>query len=156
MVYRLSPENVRPPRGGPSGALAMVLVLAVVVGIWFLAGGDPGSRTGAGSPGDLSTTMTEAPPTQDPVSGLPYVAPAELPEEALDLFVALDDVDAPEGVPYGNDAGLLPVQDDGYYTAYAVTTGADGGPGPQRLVVGRGGETYWTTDGATSFARVGP
>ena len=31
MVYRLSPENVRPPRGGPSGALAMFLVLAFAV-----------------------------------------------------------------------------------------------------------------------------
>ncbi|WP_298760663.1 hypothetical protein [uncultured Nocardioides sp.] len=46
MLYRRAPENVQPPRGGPSGALAMVLVLAVVIGIWLLAGRDPGSQTG--------------------------------------------------------------------------------------------------------------
>ncbi|WP_300388976.1 hypothetical protein [uncultured Nocardioides sp.] len=46
MLYRRAPENVQPPRGGPSGALAMVLVLAVVIAIWLLAGRDPGSQTG--------------------------------------------------------------------------------------------------------------
>jgi hypothetical protein len=155
VVYRLSPENVRPPRGGPSGALAMFLVLGLAVGIWALAGGDPGSRTGGG-PGDMATTMTEAPPTEDPVSGLPYVAPADLPTAALDLFVALDDVDAPQGVPFDDTARVLPAQVGTYYTEYALPPATAGAPGPQRLVVGRGGETYWTEDGGATFARVGP
>lgn len=155
MVYRLSPENVRPPRGGPSGALAMFLVLGLAVGIWAFAGGDPGSRTG-GAPGDVSTTMTEVPPSTDPDSGLPYIAPALLPETALDVVVALDDEDAPEGSPFDDAAGLLPPQPGSYYTLYAVPPGTPAEPGPDRLVVGRAGEIYWTRDGGATFARVGP
>lgn len=155
MVYRLSPENVRPPRGGPSGALALFLVLGLAVGIWAFAGGDPGSRTG-GAPGDMATTSTESPPSQDPVSGLPYVAPAELPTAALDLFVALDDLDPPEGAPFDNESGALPAQAGTYYTQYALPPATAEVPGPQRLVVGRGGETYWTEDGGATYARVGP
>ena len=62
MLYRRAPENVQPPRGGPSGALAMVLGLAVVIGIWLLAGRDPGSQTGdpdlPGTTPTVSTTPT--------------------------------------------------------------------------------------------------
>lgn len=155
MVYRLSPENVRPPRGGPSGALAMFLVLGVAVGIWAFAGGDPGSRTGGGS-GDPGRTMTEARPTEDPESGLPYLAPALLPEAALDVVVALDDTEPPAGSPFDDPAGLLPPQPDVYYTLYAVPPATVAAPGPDRLVVGRAGEIYWSRDGGATFARVGP
>lgn len=150
MVYRLSPENVRPPRGGPSGALAMALVLALVVGIWFVAGGDPGSRMGGGGDPGEPSAMTEAPPTEDPVSGLPYVAPSALPPAGLDLFVDVTSDSPPAGRPFGNEAGQLPAQDPGYYTEHLVGSGA------LRLVVGLGSEAYWSEDGGTSFARVGP
>lgn len=78
MVYRLSPENVRRPRGGPSGALALFLVLGLVVGIWLVAGRDPGSgignvpeptpsptATASSSPASSSSAGPGASPTAD-------------------------------------------------------------------------------------------
>ena len=150
MVYRLSPENVRPPRGGPSGAAALAVVLLLVVGIWFFAGGDPGSQAGSGGGEPIPTQLpTEGAPSSDPVSGLPYVAPRDLPADALDLFVEVTGEAPPEGTPYDNASGLLPGEAPGYYTEHQVS--ATG-----RLVVGLGGEAYWTDDGGVSFARIGP
>jgi hypothetical protein len=152
VVYRLSPENVRPPRGGPSGALAILVVVGVVVGIWLLVGGDPGSSTGGGPAEDATSyAPPSAAPTVDPASGLPYVSPAQLPEAALDVFVAATGSTAPRAPAYDDAVGLLPAQEEGYYTAHRVPGSADG-----LLVVGAGDEAYWSTDGGTSFARVGP
>lgn len=164
MVYRISPENVRPPRGGPSGALAMVLVLAVVVGIYLFAGGDPGSRTGVVGDepvaGETSYAPPSAAPTTDPVSGLPYVAPAALPEEALDTLVLVEGggrlPSDRQGRPYDDPAGALPVQDRGYYTVHPVPPGTTEDPGPLLLVSGEAGERYYSDDGGATFARIGP
>lgn len=154
MVYRLDPENVRPPRGGPSGALALAVVLALVVGVWAFAGGDPGSPMGSGV--EESAAPTDAPPAQDPASGLPLISAAQLPQPALDLLVEIESGEAPPGAPFANTAGQLPTQEPGYYTAYAVAPTAAEGASAWRLVVGRGQETYWTEDAAVTFARVGP
>jgi hypothetical protein len=154
VVYRLSPENVRPPRGGPSGAAALAVVLGLAVGIWFLAGGDPGSQAGGGGGGDPIPTQlpTEGAPSTDPVSGLPYVAPAALPPAALDLFVEVTGDSPPAGTPFEDVAGALPAQQPGYYTVHVVGSRDSG----LELVAGEGGEVYWTTDGEASFSRVGP
>ncbi|TIC80957.1 ribonuclease domain-containing protein [Nocardioides sp. GY 10127] len=175
MVYRLSPEQVRPPRrGGPSGALALLVVLGLAVGIWVAAGGQPGSRTGGTSSGDTTAVPSGDVPTVDPTSGLPYVAPSSLPAAALEVISRHDTGVAQrvgaDGEPYDNDAGLLPAQPEGYYTVYPVT-GSDVDPGDERLVGGEptgaaatadaagdgsGTEWYWTDDAGYSFFRVGP
>ncbi len=151
MVYRISPENIRPSRGGPSGALAMLLVIGLTLGIWLAAGRDPGSSTFSGVD-DPGRTATMAP--DDPVSGLPYVAPIDLPVRVADLLADLaTGADLPGGVtqrPFLNGAGLLPVQRTvGYYTQYAVGAGS-------LLVAGAGGERYYSDDAGASYARVGP
>ena len=158
MVYRLSPENVRPPRGGPSGAAALAVVLGLAVGIWFFAGGEPGSQAGSGGGEPIPTQLpSEGAPSTDPVSGLPYVAPADLPPDALDLFVEVTGDAPPEGEPYDNADGLLPLEAPDYYTEHLVLpAGVDEVSSAGRIVVGRGGEAYWTADGGVSFARIGP
>lgn len=158
MVYRLSPENVRPPRGGPSGAGAVAVVLLLVVGIWVFAGGDPGSQARSASGEPIPTQLpSEGAPSTDPVSGLPYVAPADLPPDALDLFVELTGDSPPDGEPYDNADGLLPPQASGYYTEHLVLpAGVDEVSSAGRIVLGRGDEAYWTDDGGVSFARIGP
>ena len=151
MVYRISPENVRPPRGGPSGALAIVVVIGLALGIWLLAGRDPGSSTFS-SVDDPGRSDARAP--DDPVSGLPYMAPVDLPARVAEV---LRDVDAggelPAGVsrrPFLNGAGLLPVQrTTGYYSQYALGAGS-------LLVAGAGGERYYSDDDGASYSRIGP
>lgn len=154
MVYRISPENVRPPRGGPSGALAMVLVLAVVVGIWLLAGRDPGSSTFGGQDPDQRTAPAGEVAPNDPVSGLPYVSPVDLPLRVIDLLADVDTgANLPGGVtrrPLPNTTGVLPVQpSSGYYVEYDVGGGA-------LLVTGSRGERYYSDDAGATYARVGP
>ncbi|MFN8482986.1 MAG: RHS repeat-associated core domain-containing protein [Anaerolineae bacterium] len=48
----------------------------------------------------------------------------------------------------------LPAQRSGYYTEYVVPTPGYTGVGPQRLVVGQGGEAYYTPDHYQTFIRV--
>ncbi len=154
MVYRISPENVRPPRGGPSGALAMVLVLAVAIGIWLLAGRDPGSSTFGGQDPDQRTAPSGEVAPVDPVSGLPYVSPVDLPLRVIDLLADVDTgADLPAGVvrrPFPDAAGVLPAQPGSrYYTEYDVGDGA-------LLVAGPRGERYYSDDAGATYARIGP
>jgi hypothetical protein len=77
----------------------------------------------------------------------------------VDLQPTLDRIDAGIRFPSRNDGSvfqnrptggggtsLLPVQPLGYYTEYVVPTPGIKGPGPQRIIVGKGGETYYTPD----------
>jgi len=77
----------------------------------------------------------------------------------VDLQPTLDRIAAGEKFPSRNDGTVfknypdrvtgqvgLPVQPVGYYTEYVVETPGISGPGPQRLVVGKGGEMYYTPD----------
>ncbi|WP_081259462.1 filamentous hemagglutinin N-terminal domain-containing protein [Burkholderia territorii] len=50
-----------------------------------------------------------------------------------------------------NGVQLLPVEPAGYYTEYVVPTPGINGPGPQRIVTGKGGEIYYTPDHYQSF-----
>lgn len=157
MVYRI-PKVEEHRRPHPTGLAAMVAVVALAVGIWLLAGRDPGTSTGAG------------PETTDPASGLPYVDLDRLPDEAIGTL-RLIDAGGPyptpgDGRTYRNLEGLLPLEVEGYYSEYAVplpadspdgTAAADGtadGASPRRIVVGEGGEEYWTPDGFESLARI--
>jgi len=53
-----------------------------------------------------------------------------------------------------NGEQLLPVQPAGYYTEYVVPTPGINGPGPQRIITGKGGEIYYTPDHYQSFIPV--
>ena len=63
-----------------------------------------------------------------------------------------------ETIPTGNDGstfrnreGRLPSKPNGYYTEYVHPTPGIGGPGPQRVVSGGGGEMYFTPDHYNTF-----
>ncbi|WP_338640929.1 hemagglutinin repeat-containing protein [Burkholderia pyrrocinia] len=51
-------------------------------------------------------------------------------------------------------AQLLPVKPDGYYQEYVVPTPGINGPGPQRIITGKGGEIYYTPDHYDSFVPI--
>ncbi|WP_442969193.1 ribonuclease domain-containing protein [Pseudomonas sp. Q1-7] len=56
-----------------------------------------------------------------------------------------------DGSIFQNRAGDLPIKPAGYYTEYVHPTPGISGPGPQRIVVGKGGEMYCTADHYKTF-----
>ena len=161
-----------------SGALSMVLVLVVVLGVWFLNGRDPGTGTIATDPGSSSSASADPSPGAaeseseagaesgaeaepsgtDPRSGLPVVGLGELPPEAFDT-VDLIDSGGPfpygqDGSTFGNFEGYLPDESRGYYAEFTVETPGSEDRGARRIVAGDEGELYWTEDHYDSFEAI--
>ena len=72
-------------------------------------------------------------------------------------------IDSGEHLPYEEDGqtfqnreGLLPAQPIGYYREYTVETPGSPDRGARRLVIGDGGEIYYTDDHYASFERIDP
>ncbi len=61
-----------------------------------------------------------------------------------------------DGGTFENREGLLPDEEFGYYREYTVPTPASPDRGARRLVIGEGGETYYTRDHYASFERIEP
>lgn len=59
-----------------------------------------------------------------------------------------------DGATYGNREKQLPNQPKGYYKEYVVPSPGIQGPGPQRIVVGRNGEKYYTDNHYETFIRI--
>jgi len=59
-----------------------------------------------------------------------------------------------DGAIFQNREGRLPSKPRGYYREFVVRTPGMRGVGPQRLVVGRGGDAWYTADHYRSFIRL--
>lgn len=142
--------------------LAPLLVLALVVGLWWVANRDTSS--GAGDPGVRATATAEPSRTaypsnaNTPDSGLDTIAESRLPGEAKETLVLIR-----AGGPYPYDQDdktfqnrerILPQQKRGYYREYTVETPGEDDRGPRRIVTGRDGDKYWTTDHYDSFRQI--
>ena len=159
-------------RANPTGLLAMLLVVAVVVGTWWLSGGDPGTPTatptptpGASSPSSTTpgsaTARVPGGPVSgevDPTTGLRWVALDELPPEAGET---LDLIRSGGPFPYGQDGarfenreGILPDRPSGSYAEYTVETPGSPDRGARRIVTGDPDELFWTEDHYDSFERI--
>lgn len=86
------------------------------------------------------------------------IAEADLPAEAQETLALIDD-----GGPYpyrqddgvfGNRERLLPDQPSGHYREYTVETPGEDDRGARRLIMGRDGEVYYTSDHYASFKQV--
>lgn len=137
----------------------LILPLVLVVGWWWWGNIGPQSidehLPEIDSPGQVAPDNLAA---NDPVSGLPFVAVADLPPEAA-TTIALIKADGPfpesqDGAVFENREGLLPEEDVGYYREYTVPTPGSDDRGARRIVVGDGGEYYWTSDHYGSFERI--
>lgn len=80
---------------------------------------------------------------------------------AVKVGPTLDRIHRGEQLHFANDGSVfqnrerrLPAQPAGYYREYVHPTPGLSGPGPQRLVVGREGEIYYTPDHYRSFKRL--
>lgn len=154
--------NVRP--------LVVAALLLVAAGIYVWQ--SPGESSPA--PTADSTTQATVHPTADPTteamaeagtdaevegtSGLPVIAPDDLPPEALDTLDAIAD-----GGPYEfskddsvfqNREGLLPDRGQGYYREYTVVTPGEDDRGARRIVAGADGDAYYTHDHYDSFSEI--
>jgi filamentous hemagglutinin len=79
----------------------------------------------------------------------------------VDLAPVLARIEAGGRDPHRNDGGVfgnrerrLPEQRRGYYREYVIRTPGITHAGPQRLVVGAGGELYYTPDHYDTFRRI--
>jgi len=80
---------------------------------------------------------------------------------AIDLTATIARIKRGEKYRHRNDGGVfknrerrLPRKARGYYREYVHPTKGVRGPGPQRVVVGSGGEWYYTADHYKSFIRI--
>ena len=87
--------------------------------------------------------------------------PAAAPGGELDLTDTLVRIARGESFPHRNDGSTfgnrerrLPNQPRGYYKEYVHPTVGVRGPGPQRLVIGKGGDVWYTPDHYESFRAV--
>ncbi|KGN40509.1 ribonuclease [Knoellia aerolata DSM 18566] len=148
--------------------LAPLLVLALVVGLWWVLTRDgatgatattdtPGARATATAP---TTPGGPATPSADdtPDSGLATIAESRLPREAR---ATLTLIRAGGPYPYDQDdrtfqnrEGILPRQARGYYREYTVETPGSDDRGARRIITGRDGDRYWTSDHYDSFRQI--
>jgi ribonuclease T1 len=116
------------------------------------------SDSGPSAPGSTSSPEMPAADGTDPESGLLLIPLRALPPEAHETL-ALIDAGGPfphdrDGVTFENREGLLPDHPEGYYAEYTVETPGSDDRGARRIVVGDGGELYYTQDHYASFGRI--
>ncbi|WP_432559158.1 ribonuclease domain-containing protein [Granulicoccus sp. GXG6511] len=172
-------------RRGPRSWALVAVLLVVALGAWWLLGGgggeDPRTQTTPaptsisspptttpGQPATDAQTGRPTPPrrtqasraeTIDPVSGLPWIAVADLPREARQTLTLIDrggpfpyDKD---GSTFGNFEGILPQERRGYYREYTVDTPGSRNRGARRIVTGDNDRIhYWTDDHYETFKRI--
>jgi ribonuclease T1 len=155
------------------GGLAAVLAIAA---IYVLLGGDLDldDLTGADS-ATTETTATEPPPlpttTEEPPQGQTPTEDGPGPQgdgqisqqetDEISRVLALVATDGPfphdqDGTTFSNREGLLPQHPEGYYQEYTCETPGSDDRGARRLVIGQGGETYYTADHYESFTQIDP
>ena len=148
------------PRRTPGGLLGLVVVVALLTGVWLISDrssdGLPDDSSGAATP--TVSASPEIDSEVDSESGLPLVALDDLPPEAAETVDLIDHGGGfpydEDGGPFGNREGLLPDEGAGYYREYTVRTPGSPDRGARRIVAGDGGELYWTADHYASFSRI--
>ncbi len=156
------------------GSLVMVLLLAVLA-LWWVwpsssDSADPASTVSSStvssstvssstvSSSTVSSSTDESSAVATSLSGLSVVTLDELPVEALETLL-----DIARGGPYRfdqddtvfqNREGILPDRERGYYREYTVVTSGEDDRGARRIVVGAGGEMFYTDDHYGSFREI--
>lgn len=137
-------------------AKPLLVVGAVVILVsWLFV-----SLTGGGN--QQQTTSTASPSATvvavAGVSGLPTVALASLPPEAVQTHaLVLDGGPFPytqDGQVFGNREQLLPEEEYGWYREYTVETPGSDDRGARRFVVGEDEIFFYTDDHYDSFREV--
>lgn len=140
-----------------AGLVGLILVGCLV---WWSTSGDPSDGTPTSS-ATATATATAAAQTMAP--GMPSledftISIGDLPPEAVDVLGAIEAggpyAYARDGSVFGNREKLLPLRGRGYYREYTVPTPGSPDRGARRLVVGGGGEVYYSADHYQTFGLV--
>jgi ribonuclease T1 len=126
-------------------------IALLVVGLIAVAGYLATRSTTDTVPGPVSSAAT-------PVSGLATVKASDLPKEAQQTLTLIDS-NGPfpydkDGSVFANNEKLLPRKPNGYYREYTVPTPGSRDRGARRLVAGRDGDVFYTSDHYESFRQV--
>ena len=115
---------------------------------------DPGADETRSAPAKKSLVITNL-KLKDETGRVIYQGDIDL-QPTLDRIAAGDLLDRfrNDGSTFQNRERRLPRQPAGYYQEYVVPTPGERGPGPQRVVLGKDGEVYYTSDHYKSFRRI--
>jgi ribonuclease T1 len=140
-----------PARSHLSVRALLIAATVVIVALIAVVGVVEWTAPAASDRAPASTSAT-------PKSGLPTLPVAALPPEARAMLALIDKGGpypyAQDGTVFSNFEGLLPVRPNGYYHEYTVATPGSPDRGTRRLVVGRDGDVYYTSDHYASFRQV--
>lgn len=135
--------------------LFLVVLAAAGLGYLELPTGSPEQQAPAEAPpadGVLRVVESAAIKNYDKVI---YRGPVDLSETIERIRAGETFPHRNDGSVFGNRERLLPSKPRGYYREYVHPTDGINGPGPQRLVVGKDGDWWYTPDHYASFIQLG-
>jgi ribonuclease T1 len=154
-------------RANPILRIATVLVMAVAV--WFLKSQPNTAASNQTNPSQTTSSQATSNQTTQTASSLilknqtiydldgrvAYKGDIDLRPVLKRIQNGQRDNHRNDGVVHRNREGKLPRQNDPeYYREYVVRTPGLRSVGPQRLIIGKGGEAYYTPDHYRTFIRV--
>lgn len=137
--------------------------IVLIASLAACGGSQPAARADAPAAAQAVTEAQATPratprPRPPRIDGMRAVYADELPREAQRTLVLIARGGpfpySKDGSVFQNRERLLPNRPRGYYSEYTVPTPGEDDRGARRLVVGRGGEVYYTADHYDSFVRV--
>ena len=137
--------------------LAAVLALAAcgpAAPAWDASG--PRASTGSAQPAARTPSAGAVrSPARDPLAAIPAGERAEVRDELARIQAGGPFLHRRDGIVFANREGRLPPEPAGYYHEYTVETPGAADRGARRLIVGRGGEAFYSHDHYRSFAALG-
>lgn len=132
-------------------AVGLASLLSFQDGSLFAPVPDPGRDTAGSEQGSLVVRSVEV---RDMDGRVAWRGDVDLASTLARIAAGESDPHRNDGGVFQNREGLLPARSRGYYREYVVRTPGISHAGPQRLVVGSGGEVYYTHDHYRSFRRL--
>jgi filamentous hemagglutinin len=137
---------------------SFALAAAMLLGFLYLRS----TQTDASSPSRPASSLAQTPSdlivnnvrVYDLNGRLAYQGDVDLKPVLERIARGERDPHSNDGTPFSNREGQLPRQPRGYYTEYVVRTPGLSSVGPQRIILGKGGEIYYTPDHYATFVRV--
>ena len=142
--------------------IRLVLIL-IVAAVGYLqkdrftgGGGKPSSPPPQASEPTTGNTVVRNMQIRDMDGSVAYRGDVDLGPTLARIEDGKKDPHENDGAVFGNRERLLPVKERGYYREYVVRTPGIRHAGPQRLVIGKAGEVYYTPDHYQSFRKISP
>jgi ribonuclease T1 len=138
----------------------VVTATIVLILTWFVGDSWDTSRPipSRAESANESTGQVEATAKIDPETGLRWVSLDAIPPEGRETLSRINEggpfPESRDGVTFENREAVLPDSQRGYYREYTVATPGSNDRGARRIVVGEGGELYYTDDHYQSFRRI--